>query len=165
MNITRSWSATIIAADCHHYKTSPNNRKRTAIMRDHETSTAPRVPRNITGAGDCSATSTVQRRAKVPAVSLATALIVVLLSGCSAKAGDMSCEEFGQLPATQRTPKIMDMIEEHGLEPLSNAMATASLSNDVTSFCGTGLVVMGLEATKNLDQPIRFGVDWSQYGG
>jgi len=87
------------------------------------------------------------------------------LSGCS-KEGDMTCQQYAALSQTKQEVAVATMIQEHGLDPYSNAVGWALVERDVQRYCGmTGLGITGKAdpATKNLSSPIQNGVNWASY--
>lgn len=101
---------------------------------------------------------------KTGIIVAAAVLAGSVVTGCSQAAGDMTCLDYGKLPSGERTPKVLKMIEDKGLNPMSNPMASTNVANEVNAFCGTGLAILGKPATKNLDKAIKAGVKWSTYG-
>lgn len=90
-------------------------------------------------------------------------LLATLLGGCSS-VKSMTCAQFGELSFDKGTNKVTDLIEAHDLDPYSNVVGAAAVVNDVRNFCGISPFEGG-PATRNLDQPIDSGVNWSDYGG
>ncbi|MFZ1382978.1 MAG: hypothetical protein WAS54_09380 [Scrofimicrobium sp.] len=89
-------------------------------------------------------------------------LLSVSLASCSS-AKSITCDELGALGYSEGTNKVMDLIEAHDLDPYSNAIGAASVVTDVYQFCGMSTLTGG-PATRNNDQPIDSGVNWSEYG-
>ena len=106
---------------------------------------------------------------RLSGVSVVAAVLMLALgvglSGCS-KQGDLTCQQFAALSQTKQETAVASMIQEHGLDPYSNAVGWASVQRDVQRYCGmTGLGLLGKSdpATKNLSSPIQNAVNWASY--
>lgn len=114
----------------------------------------------------CGGCNPLRGKMKRVLASLAIVSALASLTGCGAdsKSG-LTCEEYGELPGTERTAEVIDLVEAQGLNPTSSASALVALQQDVHNFCGiAGIAIEAKAATRNLDRPIGEGVDWEQYG-
>ena len=97
------------------------------------------------------------------AVSMITCLA---LSGCSS-ATSATCKDFADKDSNDQLLLAMDLIKAHDLDPTSNAVATAKITNTIQNYCGldpTVLLTGGkATATQHVDDKIDDAIDWASY--
>ena len=119
--------------------------------------------RNIT-----SGMKTIRSLRNFSAVVVIGIACVGILTSCSSPQS-ITCEKYGQMSYGEKTSTVLELIRAHNLDPASNPVAAAAVSQDIDAYCGIDSVaeVTGGQATatKNLNSPIDNAVNWSQYGG
>lgn len=105
------------------------------------------------------------RRASIPA-RLALFSLLMVAGGCSAS-GDTTCAEYGELPGSERSQRVRELIQDQGLDWTSNLVAVAEIELEINEYCGTsGLgALLGADApaTRNLGHAVGDAIDWDHY--
>jgi len=84
--------------------------------------------------------------------------VTLPLAGCGNKAGDLTCQAFGEMSVSDRSKALNNLLSEHSLEVASvgNQMGVAQ---NVDSFCGSPAMLQ-MPATQNLDRTLNDAVNW-----
>ena len=111
---------------------------------------------------------TFRRIGSLAAAAVMGLVCLGMLAGCSS-AKSTTCQQYGQMSYGQKTSTAIDLIKAHNLDPTSNPVAAAYVSQEIDAFCGVDPVAEmtgnKAPATKNLNISIDKGVNWSKYGG